>query len=78
MLKNCLYLKMNMKNLNVNIFMTLEHEKFICEHLKGNRKEIKIVVSAVKNLGIELDQPNVVIPFQSMKVCSFHSNVCKI
>jgi hypothetical protein len=48
------------------------------EKPKRKKQEIKIDVSSMKNLGTELDQPNVVIPFQSMKVCSFHPNICKI
>jgi hypothetical protein len=43
------------------------------ESLKGNKKEIKIDVSVVKNLATELDQPNVVIPFQSLKSFSISS-----
>jgi hypothetical protein len=40
------------------------------ESLRGNKKEIKIDVSSVKNMGTELAQPNVVMPFQSMNICS--------
>jgi hypothetical protein len=62
----------------VEVARKVRKRKRKMKSLKGNKQEIKIDVSSVKNLGTELDQPNVVIPFQSMKVCSFHPNICKI